>query len=233
MNKRVHEIAKERGLPAKEVLAKLNAAGVAAKSASSSVDEAAALRVLDNGDKSAAAAKPAPRQTGEQKASTAAPTTPARAEAAVPAPPQPATVCPRAGDGVPADGDGDAAEQAARGSNGEGAHKQRPTRDSLQGERAPGAAGGRRRVVIDSQASRRWRTRCLRRARRGPASRRSSRRRRGRWYRARSIRAGSPASARRSSSDAVARGSSSPQPRSAASAVSVSAQIATCGRPAR
>ena len=34
------------------------------------------------------------------------------------------------------------------------AHK-RPTRDSLQGERAPGNAGGRRRVVIDSQASRR------------------------------------------------------------------------------
>ena len=33
-------------------------------------------------------------------------------------------------------------------------HK-RPTRDSLQGERAPGSAGGRRRVVIDSQASRR------------------------------------------------------------------------------
>src|SRR5436305_1100673 len=36
------------------------------------------------------------------------------------------------------------------------APKQRPTRDSLSGERAPGAgAGGRRRVVIDSQASRR------------------------------------------------------------------------------
>ncbi len=35
------------------------------------------------------------------------------------------------------------------------AHKQRPTRDSLQGERAPGNAGGRRRVVIDAQASRR------------------------------------------------------------------------------
>jgi translation initiation factor IF-2 len=33
--------------------------------------------------------------------------------------------------------------------------RQRPTRSSLQGERAPGAAGGVRRVVIDSQASRR------------------------------------------------------------------------------
>ncbi len=37
---------------------------------------------------------------------------------------------------------------------GDHAHK-RPTRDSLQGERTPGNAGGRRRVVIDAQASRR------------------------------------------------------------------------------
>jgi translation initiation factor IF-2 len=36
-----------------------------------------------------------------------------------------------------------------------GEARQRPTRDSLQGERAPGNAGGRRRVVIDSQAARR------------------------------------------------------------------------------
>ena len=33
--------------------------------------------------------------------------------------------------------------------------QRRPTRSSLQGERAPGSAGGVRRVVIDSQASRR------------------------------------------------------------------------------
>jgi len=38
---------------------------------------------------------------------------------------------------------------------GDGAPKQRPTRDSLAGERAPDTRGGRRRVVIDSQASRR------------------------------------------------------------------------------
>ena len=53
----------------------------------------------------------------------------------------------------------DAGDAPARGgdngpSGGETQHK-RPTRDSLQGERAPGNAGGRRRVVIDSQASRR------------------------------------------------------------------------------
>jgi translation initiation factor IF-2 len=60
------------------------------------------------------------------------------------------------------------AKEAAQSSNGAGAEastdgssnggdkpRQRPTRSSLQGERAPGAGGGVRRVVIDSQASRR------------------------------------------------------------------------------
>jgi translation initiation factor IF-2 len=56
-----------------------------------------------------------------------------------------------------------AAAAAAQSTNGAGADapadgdkpRQRPTRSSLQGERAPGAGGGVRRVVIDSQASRR------------------------------------------------------------------------------
>ena len=39
--------------------------------------------------------------------------------------------------------------------DGEKPAPKRPTRSSLQGERAPGAGGGVRRVVIDSQASRR------------------------------------------------------------------------------
>ncbi len=47
---------------------------------------------------------------------------------------------------------GDAAAPPRGGNDGPA---KRPTRDSLQGERAPGNAGGRRRVVIDSQASRR------------------------------------------------------------------------------
>ena len=54
MNKRVHEIAKERGLPAKDVLARLKEAGVDVKASSSSVDEDVAKRVLANGG----AAKP-------------------------------------------------------------------------------------------------------------------------------------------------------------------------------
>jgi translation initiation factor IF-2 len=98
--KRVHEIAKETGLPAKEVIEKLQDAGLSVKAAASAVDEREAKRILGvNGG--------APR----------------------PVRPAPDPVAP----------------------------KQRPTRDSLQGERAPGAGGpgGRRRVVIDSQASRR------------------------------------------------------------------------------
>jgi translation initiation factor IF-2 len=44
---------------------------------------------------------------------------------------------------------------ASTAASADGEHKQRPTRDSLQGERSPGNVGGRRRVVIDAQAARR------------------------------------------------------------------------------
>ncbi len=123
MNKRVHEIAKERGLPAKEVLEKLRAAGLNVKAASSSVDEDAALRALGNGDNATAAEAPAP---------AAAPTD----------------------SNDPAASGGDQGATNGERPSARAEHK-RPTRDSLQGERAPGTAGGRRRVVIDSQASRR------------------------------------------------------------------------------
>ena len=42
--KRVHEIAKQEGLSSKEVLAALNAAGIEAKAAASSVEEQVALK---------------------------------------------------------------------------------------------------------------------------------------------------------------------------------------------
>src|SRR5437588_7268798 len=61
MNKRVHEIAKERGLPTKQVLERLQAAGIDVKASSSSVDEAAALRVLGNGDGSSGRGDATPR----------------------------------------------------------------------------------------------------------------------------------------------------------------------------
>jgi translation initiation factor IF-2 len=128
MNKRVHEIAKERGLPAKDVLQRLNAAGMNVKAVSSSVDEATAQRVLGNGDRVPADGAPA----GD------GPATPPTATATAPPPAR------QGGDGAGAEPKAPRPEQ----------HK-RPTRDSLQGERAPGASGGRRRVVIDSQASRR------------------------------------------------------------------------------
>jgi translation initiation factor IF-2 len=60
--KRVHEIAKAQGLSSKELLAALNAAGVEAKAAASSVEEADALKALsaakDNGGGTATKAAP-------------------------------------------------------------------------------------------------------------------------------------------------------------------------------
>ena len=69
--KRVHEIAKQRGLSSKEVLAALNAAGIEAKVAASSVEEADALKALQaaGGDGAKAKATPASEKTAEGKAS--------------------------------------------------------------------------------------------------------------------------------------------------------------------
>ncbi len=161
MNKRVHEIAKERGLPARDVLEKLRAAGVNVKAASSSVDEAVAIKALGNGDsraqanaspaqaaQAAQAARPNPRPARDPRSAASdrargkPPPVPPTPQAS---PPPDAPAPAGNADGAPADG--------AR-TSGDAPHK-RPTRDSLQGERAPGSAGGRRRVVIDSQASRR------------------------------------------------------------------------------
>ncbi len=69
VNKRVHEIAKERGLQPKEVLDRLKAAGIDVKAASSTVDEAAAQRVLGNGS-----------STGSAPARSAAPVAGLRSE---------------------------------------------------------------------------------------------------------------------------------------------------------
>jgi translation initiation factor IF-2 len=58
--KRVHEIAKEQGLTSKELIAKLQAAGIEVKAAASSVEEAEALKALDgNGAAPKAEAPPA------------------------------------------------------------------------------------------------------------------------------------------------------------------------------
>ncbi len=174
--KRVHEIAKEHGLSSKELLERLQAAGVAAKAAASSVEEADALRVLgDNGPSATATAtKPAPAATPPTNGTATSP--PASATPAQSAPTnqvtpadgpvagqEPTSVAPTQ---APADGAGN--PDAAAG------ERVRPTRDSRTGERTPASnnAGGRRRVVIDSQASRRQQG--------GPANQPVRRPRRGR-----------------------------------------------------
>src|SRR5947209_7572021 len=142
MNKRVHEIAKERGMAPKELLQRLQGAGIDVKAVSSSVDEAVASRVLGNGDRASAADKAPAAQAPATAQPQAREQAPAGEQPSPPAPRQPG-------------GDGAQAASAASARPASQQQHKRPTRDSLQGERAPGAPGGRRRVVIDSQASRR------------------------------------------------------------------------------
>jgi len=125
--KRVHEIAKAQGLTSKEVLAALNAAGIEAKAAASSVEEADALKALQaaNG--------------GGEKAAAAKAAQPKAAEPAAAAPPEAET--PKA-EAAPAQPAGEA--------------KPKPVRPAQPAGDAAGSGGKkRRRVVIDSQASRR------------------------------------------------------------------------------
>jgi translation initiation factor IF-2 len=157
--KRVYEIAKEQGLSSKELLDRLTAAGVDVKAAASTVEEALALKALGadgagtggNGMQAAASGAPArsPAAPAGNATASAAPPTAAR-----PAPPAQAP--------APTSGVAPAVERV------------RPTRDSRTGERTPGeiGPGGRRRVVIDSQASRRQQS--------GPANLPQRRPRRGR-----------------------------------------------------
>jgi translation initiation factor IF-2 len=90
--KRVHEIAKEHGLSSKELLEKLKAAGIDAKAAASSVDEAAALSALGVGGSSA---------NGGAAGHSAAPA-PSAAPTATAAPPQPKPPAPAASPAAPA-----------------------------------------------------------------------------------------------------------------------------------
>ncbi len=135
-----------------------------AKKASAKSTAATAKSTAAKGDtaKTAAAPQPAKAPAGKATASKPAagsgaqsPQSQAPASQTAPQPTDPGQA-PRADapatPAAPADGaDARPASAPADGDH----HKQRPTRDSLQGERAPGSAGGRRRVVIDSQASRR------------------------------------------------------------------------------
>jgi translation initiation factor IF-2 len=151
MNKRVHEIAKERGLTAKDVLAQLNAAGVNVKAASSSVDEEVAQRVLagtggGNGGKAdgqqAEAARPAPAARAAQRSGgpaarprEAAPAEGTPARAAAPRPSSPASssrvAAPDSVSGTTATGGRGAGRQAAT------PPRPAPLRDGGGGPRRP------------------------------------------------------------------------------------------------
>jgi translation initiation factor IF-2 len=169
--KRVHEIAKEQGLSSKELLERLKAAGVEAKAAASSVEEAVALKALGangasgNGspaavkskDTTAVAATPAPVATatttapaaGQDKRSappapsaTPATSSTGQAPAAVTTPAPP----PPNGSQSPPAGEPGAGVAADAGSTpqpaaGAAGERVRPTRDSRTGERTPGGVG--------------------------------------------------------------------------------------------
>src|SRR5918911_2935535 len=130
--KRVHEIAKERGISSKGVIGVLQKAGLDVKAAASSVDERDIERAFGGGSNGADAAAPAAAPEDGAAA-------PAEERAAEP-------------------GAQDAASPEARAaqSSQQGA-AQRPTRPTRGvPPRSDGGGGGRRRrVVIDSQASRR------------------------------------------------------------------------------
>jgi translation initiation factor IF-2 len=82
--KRVHEIAKEHGLSSKDLLEKLQAAGIEAKAAASSVEEAAALKVIGAG-------APASANGGSGSSSGGSASQPPAAKS-TPAPPAPVAV---------------------------------------------------------------------------------------------------------------------------------------------
>jgi translation initiation factor IF-2 len=128
--KRVHEIAKAKGLTSKEVIAALNAAGIDVTAAASSVEEDVALKALAGSDgagdgKASATAKPAP---AAQPAATKQ-AAPAKAAAATKAP-------------------------EAKPASKTDAKPVRPVRPEGSGT-STASGKKRRRVVIDSQASRR------------------------------------------------------------------------------
>jgi translation initiation factor IF-2 len=156
--KRVHELAKQYDMPSSEVVKRLAAYGIEVKAAASAVDEAIADAALTGKPKPKTASNGAQQQQQrqqvvQQRAGFGHGTARAPRPANRPAPPPPEQQPPQQRpDGHNGQGESPAGEPR---SDGGGERRQRPTRSSLQGERAPNAGGGVRRVVIDSQASRR------------------------------------------------------------------------------
>ncbi|HEX4364269.1 MAG TPA: translation initiation factor IF-2, partial [Solirubrobacteraceae bacterium] len=177
---RVHELARAHDMSAQDVLDKLRKAGIKVKAPASAVDEDQAKAAIEgrplpsNGGAAKPEAKPAtppPAPPTVRRAPPAPPAASDRAAAAArerqqqaakpaakaPAGARPAARGQAAAPQPTATAASTPADAAAAPTDGSEPAKHRPTRSSLAGERAPGAAGpgGRRRVVIDSQASRR------------------------------------------------------------------------------
>jgi translation initiation factor IF-2 len=158
--KRVHEIAKAQGVSSKELLTALKAAGIEAKAAASSVEEADALRAIGASNGGGGAATQAPPKPKE---AAAAPTPKAEAppapKAAAPAPPQAKPTPPAAagqGGGANQPSAGSAAPARPPAKNPSTSNKPvRPGGPAGGAAASAGAAGKKRRVVIDSQAARR------------------------------------------------------------------------------
>ena len=133
-------------MPSNEVMKRLQAYGLDVKAAATAVDTELADAALTG--------KPKPKAStnGAKKKQPPAPAhTGVGFDRPAPRGPRPSASQPPEAPPEPTAPDG------ARDGQGQGGgdRSTRPTRSSLQGERAPGSAGGVRRVVIDSQASRR------------------------------------------------------------------------------
>jgi translation initiation factor IF-2 len=156
--RRVYEIAKEQGLSSKELVERLIAAGVDVKAAASTVEESLALSALtgDGAGQTEAAEQPAAENaSGAAAASAGRAASPPSED--TPTPPGGESAATRAAAPAAALRSAPAPQAPANGAPAPAAERVRPTRDSRTGERTPGdiGPGGRRRVVIDSQASRR------------------------------------------------------------------------------
>src|SRR3954454_12767905 len=156
--KKIADIATENDLSPKELLKQLQEAGFSVSSPTSTIDDGLAKKVLGlgkaNGAGNGAAAKPKPAEPRAPRKAQPAGSQP-RPQPRTP-PAKPSADKPRGGQGEgrpPRSGDG---RGGGGGGQRGGGRPARPTRDDQRtGERAPNAGGGPRRVVIDSQASRR------------------------------------------------------------------------------
>jgi len=149
--KRVHEIAKAQGVSSKELLAALKAAGIEAKAAASSVEEADALKAIAAA-KGNGGAQPAAKKAPAKKdapAKQAAPQAAPKAEA-----PAPKAVAPAAGQ-APAKEPAAAAPAKAAPKSQASTKPVRPAGQQQGAATGGGAGAKKRRVVIDSQAARR------------------------------------------------------------------------------